>query len=56
MLQAISTATTNGVSHSRWAAIVHASIYDTVVSFTGDAEGWSRQLSFGPALVSINSG
>src|SRR5262249_10136436 len=38
MLQAISTATTSGVFHSRWAAIVHASIYDAVVSFTGDAE------------------
>jgi len=38
MLQAISTATTSGVFHSRWAAIVHVSIYDAVVSFTGDAE------------------
>ena len=38
MLQAVSKATSNGVFHSRWAAIVHASIYDAVVSFTGDAE------------------
>ena len=38
MLQAISTGTTSGLFHSRWAAIVHASIYDAVVSFTGDAE------------------
>ena len=38
MLQAISTATTSGLIQSRWAAIVHVSIFDAVNSFTGDAE------------------
>jgi hypothetical protein len=38
MLQAISTATTSGLMHSRWAAIVHVSIYDAVISYTGDGE------------------
>ena len=38
MLQAISTATTSGLIHSRWAAIVHVSIFDAVNSFTGDGE------------------
>src|SRR5260370_23491919 len=38
MLQATSTATTSGLIQSRWAAIVHVSIFDAVNSFTGDAE------------------
>ena len=38
MLQAISKATSSGLIHSRWAAIVHASIFDAAISFTGDAE------------------
>ena len=41
MLQAMSKATPNGLFHSRWAAIIHASIHDTVVSFTGDAEPYA---------------
>src|SRR5580765_1171007 len=38
MIQATSTATTSGLIQSRWAAIVHLSIFDAVNSFTGDAE------------------
>ncbi len=38
MLHAISAATSSGLLHSRWAAIVHVSIFDAVISFTGDAE------------------
>jgi hypothetical protein len=38
MLQAISTATTSGLIQSRWAAIVHVSIFNAVNSFTGDSE------------------
>jgi hypothetical protein len=38
MLQAISTATSSGLIHSRWAAIVHVAIFNTVSSFTGDAQ------------------
>ncbi len=41
MLDAISRATTSGLLHSRWAAIVHAAVYDTVVSFTTDAEPYA---------------
>jgi hypothetical protein len=36
-LNAISTATTSGLLHSRWAAIVHVAVYDAVVSFSRDA-------------------
>ena len=38
MIQATSTATTSGLIQSRWAAIVHLSIFDAVNSFIGDAE------------------
>jgi VCPO second helical-bundle domain len=38
MIEATSTATTSGLIQSRWAAIVHVSIFDAVNSFTGDAE------------------
>jgi hypothetical protein len=55
MLQAISTATTSGVFHSRWAAIVHASIYDAVVSFTGDAEPYGGIRVFTPAGASVEA-
>ena len=38
MIQATSAATTSGLIQSRWAAIVHVSIFDAANSFTGDAE------------------
>src|ERR1041385_9382845 len=40
-LDAMSKAATSGVLHSRWAAIVHAAVYDTVVSFTRDAKPYA---------------
>jgi hypothetical protein len=40
-LSAISTATTSGLLGSRWAAIVHTAVYDTVVSFTRDARPYA---------------
>jgi len=55
MLQAISTATTSGLFHSRWAAIVHASIYDAVVSFTGDAEPYGGIEVNPPAGASVEA-
>src|SRR5262245_17086269 len=55
MLQAISTATTSGLLHSRWAAIVHASIYDAVVSFTGDAEPYGGIRVNPPAGASVEA-
>src|SRR5262245_2144587 len=54
-LQAISTATTSGVFHSRWAAIVHASIYDAVVSFTSDAEPYGGIEVNPPAGASVEA-
>lgn len=55
MLQAISTATTTGNIHSRWAAIVHTSIYDAVVSFTGDAEPYGGIRVNAPAGASVEA-
>jgi hypothetical protein len=55
MLQAISTATANGLFHSRWAAIVHASMYDVVVSFTGDAEPYGGIHVFAPGGASVEA-
>jgi hypothetical protein len=55
MLQAISTATTSGLIHSRWAAIVHASIYDAVISFTGDAEPYGGIQVFTPGGASVEA-
>src|SRR5262245_49692400 len=55
MLQAISTTTTSGPIHSRWAAIVHASIYDAVVSFTGDAEPYGGIAVSPPAGASVEA-
>jgi hypothetical protein len=55
MLQAISTATTSGLFHSRWAAIVHASIYDAVVSFTVDAEPYGGIRVNAPAGASVEA-
>jgi hypothetical protein len=40
MLNAVSAAASSGLLHSRWAAIVHAAVYDTVVSFSRDAEAY----------------
>ena len=40
-LNAISAATTSGVVGSRWAAIVHAAVFDAVVSFSRDAEPYA---------------
>ena len=55
MLQVISTATASGPLHSRWAAIVHASIYDAVVSFTGDAEPYGGIQVFAPRGASVEA-
>src|SRR5690242_8190351 len=55
MLQAISTATTSGLFQSRWAAIVHASIYDAVVSFTVDAEPYGGIRVNAPAGASVEA-
>ena len=55
MIQAISAATTSGLLHSRWAAIVHASIYDAVVSFTGDAEPYGDIRVNVPAGASVEA-
>ena len=54
MLQAISTTTTSGPIHSRSAAIVHASIYDAVVSFTGDAEPYGG-IEVSPPAASVEA-
>jgi hypothetical protein len=54
-LQAISAATANGLFHSRWAAIVHASIYDAVVSFTGDAEPYGAIQGNAPLGASVEA-
>src|SRR5437764_11461578 len=56
MLQAISTATASGLIHSRWAAIVHVSIFDTVNSFTGDAEPYGGIQVNAPAGGSVEAG
>jgi len=55
MLQGISTTTQSGPIHSRWAAIVHASIYDAVVSFTGDAEPYGGIQVFPPRGGSVEA-
>jgi len=41
VLNAISTAATSGLLHSRWAAIVHVAVYDTAVSFTRDGKAYA---------------
>src|SRR5262245_18278750 len=55
MLQAISTTTLSGPLHSRWAAVVHASIYDAVVSFTGDAEPYGGITVNPPVGASVDA-
>ena len=55
MLQAISTTTAGGLFQARWAAIVHASIYDAVVSFTGDAEPYGGIQVFAPRGASVEA-
>jgi len=55
MLQAIITASTSGLLHSRWAAIVHASIYDAVVSFTGNAEPYGGIQGFATRGASVEA-
>jgi hypothetical protein len=55
MLQAISSATANGLFHSRWAAIVHTSIYDAVVSFTPNAEPYGGITVHQPAGASVEA-
>ncbi len=55
LLQAISTATTSGLLHSRWAAIVHTSIYDAVVSVTGDGEPYGGIRVFTPGGASVEA-
>jgi len=55
MLQAISSATASGPLHSRWAAIVHASVYDAVVSFTGDAEPYGGIQVFAARGASVEA-
>jgi len=41
MLDALRTATSSGVLHSRWAAIVHTAVYDAVISFSEDAQPYA---------------
>lgn len=55
MLDAISTATTSGLLHSRWAAIVHTAVYDTVVSFSEDARPYAGGHGSPPPGASIEA-
>jgi hypothetical protein len=55
LLQAISTATTSGLIHSRWAAIVHVAIFDAVISLTGDAEPYGGIQVNAPAGASVEA-
>ena len=55
MLDAISTATTSGLLHSRWAAIVHVAVYDTVVSFSEDARPYAGVYVSPPPGASIEA-
>jgi hypothetical protein len=55
MLQAISSATTSSLFQSRWAAIVHTSIYDAAVSFTPDAEPYGGITVNPPAGGSVEA-
>jgi len=54
-LNAISTATTSGLIGSRWAAIVHAAVYDAVISFTRDAEPYARIHVSPPPAASVDA-
>jgi len=54
-LQAISTATSSGLIHSRLAAIVHVSIFDAVNSFTGDVEPYGGVQVNAPAGASLEA-
>jgi hypothetical protein len=54
-LDAMSKAATSGVLHSRWAAIVHAAVYDVVVSFTGDAQPYADISAVPPPGASIEA-
>ena len=54
-LTAISAATTSGLLGSRWAAIVHAAVYDTVVSFTRDARPYADVQVLPPPAASMEA-
>src|SRR5258706_16044216 len=55
MLQAFTTTTSSGLILSRWAAIVHVSIFDAVNSFTGDAETYGGIQVNVPARASVEA-
>src|SRR5262249_16424538 len=55
MLQPITPGTTSGLIHSRWAAIVHVSIFNAAISFTGDSEPYGDIQVNAPAGASIDA-
>jgi len=55
MLQAFNTTTSSGLILSRWAAIVHISIFDAVISFAGEAEPYGGIQVNAPAGASVEA-